>query len=99
MAGNPAWAKGKSGNPSGRPAEKAFNRRFQSQCREHCDEALAVLLRLMRGDDGRLALQAAQHLLDRGFGKPVQAVEGSSDAPVLVRVVTGIERGDGADET
>jgi len=42
--------------------------------REHGREAVERLVEIMRGDNLSLARAACESLLDRGFGKPVQAV-------------------------
>jgi hypothetical protein len=43
---------------------------LKQAAREHCAEALEVIVRCMRSDDVRVALMAASILLDRGYGKP-----------------------------
>ena len=67
-----AFQPGQSGNPGGRPKENA---EVKAAARAAGPEAIEKLLELMRGDDRRTALAAAQALLDRGFGKPSQSVE------------------------
>lgn len=69
-----AFQKGQSGNPGGRPKEDA---EVKALARESGAEAVQKLVELMRGDDRRTALAAAQALLDRGYGKPGQSVEHS----------------------
>ena len=59
---------GRSGNPSGRA------KGIESLAREHTAEALQVLVGAMRSDDLRVAVTAANMLLDRGWGKPPIAV-------------------------
>ena len=80
-----AFQKGQSGNPGGRPKEDA---EVKALARAAGPEAIDKLMELMRGDDRRTALAAAQALLDRGFGKPSQAVEvsGDADAPLVYAV-------------
>ena len=41
----------------------------------HGEEALRRLLQLMRQDDARVSLAATQEILNRGYGRPSQAVE------------------------
>lgn len=73
MARKPGtFRKGQSGNPGGRPKECA---EVKALAREHGAEAIAKLVELMRGEDLRTAKAAADSLLDRGYGKPGQAVE------------------------
>ena len=40
-------------------------------------EALEVLTRCLRSDDDRIAMMAAQAILDRGYGKPAQTIDAS----------------------
>jgi hypothetical protein len=68
------WKPGQTGNPSGRP------RGLERLAREHTEEALSVLVNSMRSNDERIALTAAGLILDRGWGKPVQAISGGDDA-------------------
>lgn len=69
-----AFQKGQSGNPGGRPKEDA---EVKALARVSGPEAVQKLVELMRGDDRRTALAAAQALLDRGYGKPGQSIEHS----------------------
>jgi hypothetical protein len=67
------WKPGQSGNPSGRPKGlTAIMRAYQAAE----PEARERLLQLMRSEDGNVALKAAQYVIDRAYGKPVQAVSG-----------------------
>lgn len=74
-----AFQKGQSGNPGGRPKEDAEVKALARACGP---EAIDKLVELMRGDDRRTALAAAQALLDRGYGKPAQAIVGDEGGPV-----------------
>jgi hypothetical protein len=38
-------------------------------------EALEVLTRCLQSNDDRVAMMAAQAILDRGYGKPVQSID------------------------
>ncbi len=49
--------------------------RLRNYCRLYTLEAIEKLGMLMRGEDPKIALTAAQVLLDRGWGKPVQQME------------------------
>ncbi len=67
------FAKGKSGNPGGRP--KVLGE-LQELARQHAPEVIAELARLSlkaRNETARIA--AIRELLDRGYGKARQSVE------------------------
>lgn len=68
----PRWKKGESGNPGGRPKGFAELRELARTHGEHCIERLVTL---SNDPDGRIAVAACSILLDRGYGKPMQAVE------------------------
>jgi hypothetical protein len=68
------FEKGKSGNPGGRPKE---NEEIKKLAQEHCPAAIKRLAVLMNDPSGRTAVAACTALLDRGHGKPLQAVEHS----------------------
>lgn len=57
------------------PPSKLSQAKFRDLCRMHTREALNTIVQLMKSDDQRVALQASVHILDRGFGKPVQTTE------------------------
>lgn len=87
------FEKGQSGNPGGRPKENAEVKRL---AREHGVTAIKKLAALMESDDERIVVAACQTLLDRGFGKPSQAITGGDedDRPIqieqiLIRAVDG----------
>jgi hypothetical protein len=65
------FAPGMSGNPGGRPKVAG---RVRAAAREHGKKAIERLAELMHDGDGRVAVMACNALLDRGFGKPMQAV-------------------------
>jgi hypothetical protein len=64
---------GQSGNPGGRPKGEG---RVREAAREHTDEALGVLVAAMQDEDVRVRIKAAETILERGWGKPPQAITG-----------------------
>jgi hypothetical protein len=66
------WQPGQSGNPGGRPV---IAREVRDLARSHGPEAIAKLAHLMRSSkDDRVQLAAAEELLNRGYGRPMQQV-------------------------
>lgn len=73
--GNPNWVKGMpSSNPSGRSKREAeLQLDIQEQARAWGSDAIATLAKLMKsGENDKVRVNAAQALLDRGYGKPHQ---------------------------
>lgn len=73
-----AFQPGQSGNPGGRP--KAAHR-VRDLARERTEDAIDVLVSIMR-DEGAPAparVSAASAILDRGYGKPSQPVDGDGE--------------------
>jgi hypothetical protein len=79
------WQKGQSGNPGGRPKIAA---NIREEARKHTKEALNRLVHWMRSDDPQASIRAANAILDRGCGKPAQAVEEQPDKECVVRWMT-----------
>jgi hypothetical protein len=61
---------GLSGNPAGRPKVVA---EIRGLARQHA--AFRRICELVRTRDERVALAASQAILDRAYGRPVQAVQ------------------------
>ena len=59
---------------------------------KHGDDLVDALLALTKSTDERIRLGAIQAALDRGYGKPAQAVTGEGGGPVTIVVETGISR-------
>jgi hypothetical protein len=79
---------GQSGNPSGRPK---VDPKLRDAARAKTDEALAVLIDCLSDPDKRIALKAAELLLDRGWGKAAQTLageDGEGPAELVVRWAT-----------
>jgi hypothetical protein len=77
------WPKGVSGNPRGRPK---FYGPIQELARLETEAALQTLVEIMhRGKPDAARVAAAQAVLDRGWGRPVQALEhsGPEGSPLL----------------
>jgi hypothetical protein len=71
--GRGGFKKGNSGNPGGRPRALAS---VMHEARRHTFEALRVLLKLMRtAESESVRLNAAEAILSRGWGRPVQALQ------------------------
>ena len=77
------FKKGQSGNPGGRPKEIAEVREL---AREQTEFAIETLVRIAGDKKATHAAQvsAASALLDRGWGKPIQAMEhtGKDGGPI-----------------
>ncbi len=58
-----------SGNPRGRPP-KAVVHDVRALARQHAPEALRILVTLMCNEDPRVAVRAAEAVLNRAYGSP-----------------------------
>lgn len=73
------FKKGQSGNPGGRPKE---DNEVKDLARKHTKTAIARLVFWMNSDNPKASVSASQALLDRGYGKPAQAITGPNGGPV-----------------
>jgi hypothetical protein len=64
--------KGQSGNPGGRPKLEG---EIRALAQKHGKPAIERLVELMASKNERVAVAAAQVILDRGYGKPPQALQ------------------------
>jgi hypothetical protein len=91
------FPKGQSGNPGGRP--KVLGE-VQELARQHAPSAIAELARLaLKAKNETARIAAIRELLDRGYGRPRQAVEVSAPVGdpldplrVLMQEIDAIER-------
>ena len=67
-----AWKRGQSGNPGGRPKVSA---EIRDLARDHGAQAIERLVALMHSKNENVAVRAAEALLDRGYGRPMQGME------------------------
>lgn len=87
-----AFKPGQSGNPSGRPKS---DHRIQELARQHTPLALQTLADICaNGEVESARVSAAIALLDRGWGKPPQAIVGGGEddppiqlAEIIIRAV------------
>lgn len=71
-----AFKPGQSGNPNGRPKRTAEELDLVSACRDKSSSALEIMEHIMlNGENERNRLAAAQAIIERGYGKPVQPIE------------------------
>ena len=77
-----AFQPGQSGNPGGRPKASA---RVRDAAREHTERAIEVLVSIMTSEDAATAARvaAASAILDRGYGKPTQPIDGDGEGGAI----------------
>jgi hypothetical protein len=77
------FAKGQSGNPGGRPKE---NDELKLLARQYTERALERLVYWMDSDNAKASVAACTAILDRGHGKPTQAITGKDGGPLDVNL-------------
>ena len=76
------FAKGQSGNPSGRPKKTPELVEIEQLCRELSPDAVQRLADWMRSDNARASVAACGAIMERGFGKPVQPTENKTEMTI-----------------
>jgi hypothetical protein len=93
--GRKLWKPGESGNPAGLSKPQAEVMRL---AREAGPKAMQTLIDLLDDEDPKVRQSSAIALLDRGFGRPKQTVEGSVDISITqlhldaVRELAAVQR-------
>jgi hypothetical protein len=75
------FTRGASGNPQGRPSAPVD---IAALAREHGPKCIAVLAEMLDDPNRKVRGFAAQVLLDRGFGRAPQTVQGQDAEPFTV---------------
>ena len=68
------FVKGRSGNPKGRGKRAPILAEIEELARYAGPDAIDRLKHYLKDPDGRISIKAAEVLLNRGFGTPVQTV-------------------------
>lgn len=71
-----AFKKGQTGNPNGRPRKTPQEFELVAACKAKAPQALSVLMQIMEnGENEKNRMTAAQAIIERGFGKPIQPTD------------------------
>jgi hypothetical protein len=74
-----AFAKGQSGNPGGRPKLPEDVKHVRELARQYTMQAVEALVAVLDSDSAAGKVAAANALLDRGWGKPEQTIQGPGE--------------------
>jgi hypothetical protein len=82
------FAKGKTGNPGGRPKLPEDVKHVRELARQYTAQAVAALVEVLESDSASGKVAAANALLDRGWGKAEQAIVGpGEDGAHIIRTI------------
>lgn len=79
--------------PAGDPTRTALKRAMRAKAQEYADEALERLAKAMRNPDDRIAVPAANAIMDRAHGKPTGEIEVGEGGLQVVILRFGDEQG------
>lgn len=78
------WKKGQSGNPGGKSKKLE---EVKSLAKQASPRAMQRLVELIESDDERVALMAAEKVLERAWGKPKEADDDSAGKNLTINIV------------
>ena len=81
-----------SGRPKGSPNKATASIRDAAQA--YTEDALRTLVEVMNDKEqpGPARVGAANAILDRGYGKPKQEVDGNLTGEMMLQILTGVPR-------
>ena len=81
-----------AGRPKGTPNKATASIRDAAQA--YTEDALRTLVEVMNDKEqpGPARVGAANAILDRGYGKPKQEVDGSLTGEMMLQILTGVPR-------
>jgi hypothetical protein len=77
------FQKGNSANPGGRPKLPEDVKHVREMARQFTAEAVGALVSVMANGSGPARVAAANALLDRGWGKAAQPVDGDGEGGAI----------------